>query len=202
MKIGILGAGTVGTTLGTHLAAAGHHVLIANGRAPDSLAETVAELNQPIVPVTVDDLLDHAETIVLAVPWRNVRDALAPDFDWRGRILIDATNIILSITPDIRIDDLTGDSGSEVVASLAPTARVVKAFNTLPFETMFAPVPQGFRRVLFVAGDDPDAAATVSGLVGDIGFCPVTIGPLATAGRQMEIGGPFSRLDLYAPQAA
>mgnify|MGYP001280460814 CR=1 FL=1 len=202
MKIGILGAGTVGTTLGTHLAAAGHQILITNGRETESLAETVRGLDQPLEPVTVDDLLDQADMILLAVPWRNVRDVLRKDIDWGGRIVVDATNIILSIIPDIQIDNLEGDSGSEIVARLAPSARVVKAFNTLPFETMFAPVPTGFRRVLFVAGDDPDAVSTVSGLIEQIGFRSVAIGPLATAGRQMEIGGPFSRLELFATDAA
>ncbi|MAU18982.1 MAG: NADP oxidoreductase [Martelella sp.] len=202
MKIGILGAGTVGTTLGTHLAAAGHQILITNGRETESLAETVRGLDQPLEPVTVDDLLDQAEMILLAVPWRNVRDVLRKDIDWGGRIVVDATNIILSIIPDIQIDNLEGDSGSEIVARLAPSARVVKAFNTLPFETMFAPVPTGFRRVLFVAGDDPDAVSAVSGLIEQIGFQSVAIGPLATAGRQMEIGGTFSRLELFATDAA
>lgn len=202
MKLGIFGAGTVGTTLGTHLSAAGHEVLISNGRAPESLAEKVVRPDHALIPVTVEDLLDQAEVIFLAVPWRSIRDTLKPEIDWRGRVLVDATNIILSVSPDIRIDDLAGDSGSELVARLAPTARVVKAFNTLPFDTMFAEVPSGFRRVLFVAGDGHDAIATVSGLIERIGFHPVAIGPLATAGRQMEVGGSFSRLDLYVPDAA
>ena len=89
MKIGILGAGTVGTTLGTHLAAAGHQILITNGRETESLAETVRGLDQPLEPVTVDDLLDQAEMILLAVPWRNVRDVLRKDIDWGGRIVVD-----------------------------------------------------------------------------------------------------------------
>ena len=199
MKIGIFGAGTVGTTLGTHLSAAGHGVLITNGRAPESVADKLGGLEELLVPASVDYLLDKAEVLFLAVPWRNVRHTLDPNTDWRGRILVDSTNIILSITPDLQVDDLGDDSGSELVARLAPSARVVKAFNTLPFETMFAPVPPGLRRVLFVAGDDPDAVSTVSGLVGQIGLHPVGIGPLATAGRQMEVGGPLSRLDLYAP---
>ncbi|QEW25171.1 hypothetical protein [Roseovarius indicus] len=88
------------------------------------------------------------------------------------------------------------------MARLAPRARAVKAFNTLPFETMFAPVPSGFRRVLFVAGDDPDAVSTVSDLIGQIGFHPVAAGPLAAAGLLMEVGGAFSRLDLYEVEMA
>lgn len=201
MKVGIIGAGTVGTTLGEHFAAAGHEVLITNSRGLESLSEKLAEMSLPLEPVTSTELVNQAEMILLALPWRKVRDVLRSDIDWRGRVVVDATNIILSISPDFEVDDLRGDSGSQIVARLAPSARVVKAFNTLPFETMFAPTPTGFRRVLFVAGDDPNAVSTVSDLINEIGFQSVAIGELATAGRQMEIGGVFSRIELFAAEA-
>jgi len=201
MKIGIIGAGTVGTTLGEHFAAAGHEVLITNSRGPESLSAKLAEMSQPLKPVTFTELVNQAEMILLALPWRNVRDVLRSDVDWRGRVVVDATNIILSISPDLEVDDLKVDSGSEIVARLAPSARVVKAFNTLPFETMFAPTATGFRRVLFVAGDDPNAVSAMADLIDEIGFQPVAIGELATGGRQMEIGGVYSRLELFAADA-
>lgn len=185
-------------TLGEHFAAADHEVLITNSRGPESLSEKLAEMSQPLEPVTFTELINRAEMILLALPWRKVRDVLGSDVDWRGRVVVDATNIILSISPDFEVDDLKGDSGSQIVARLAPSARIVKAFNTLPFETMFAPTPTGFRRVLFVAGDDPNAVSTVSGLIDEIGFQSVAIGELATAGRQMEMGGVFSTLELFA----
>lgn len=53
MKVGILGAGTVGTTLGMHLSAADHQVLIANGCAPDSLAEKVSGFLRHAARVTL-----------------------------------------------------------------------------------------------------------------------------------------------------
>ena len=198
MKVGIIGAGTVGMTLGEHFAAAGHEVLIANSRGPESLSEKLAEMSQPLKPLTFEELVEQAELFFLALPWQHIRDVLRSDVDWGGRVVVDATNIILSISPDLVVDDLKGDSGSQMVARLAPSARVVKAFNTLPFETMFAPNPAGFRRVLFVGGDDPNAVSTVSGLIDEIGFQPVAIGELPTAGRQMELGGVFSRLELFA----
>lgn len=200
MKIGIIGAGTVGMTLGEHFAAAGHDVLITNSRGPESLSSKLSQLGQPLEPATFADLVSQAEVILLAVPWRQVRELLRSDIDWGGRVVIDATNIILSISPDVEIDDLHGDSGSEIVARLAPSARIVKAFNTLPFDVMFGPAPMSYRRVLFLAGDAPDAVSIVSNLIAEIGFQPVAIGELATAGRQMEIGGVFSRLELFAAE--
>ena len=201
MKIGIIGAGTVGTSLAEHFAAAGHEVLIANSRGPESLSKKLTDTGNPLKPVTFTDLVEQAEMVVLAVPWRNARDVLRTDADWRGRVLVDATNIVLSMSPDLVVDNLKGDSGSQIVARLAPSARVVKAFNTLPFKTLFGPAPTGLRRVLFVAGDDPKAVSSVAGLIDEIGFQSVSIGELATAGRQMEIGGVFSRLELFAAEA-
>ncbi len=198
MKVGMIGAGTVGMTLGEHFTAAGHQVLITNSWGPESISAKLAGKGQPLKPVTLKELLEQAEVFFLALPWRDVRDFLRSSVDWRGRVVVDATNIILSISPDVVLDDLGGDSGSQLVARLAPSARVVKAFNTLPFETMFAPIPAGFKRVLFLAGDDSQAVGTVSKLIEEIGFQSVAIGELATAGRQMEVGGVFSRLELFA----
>lgn len=201
MKIGIIGAGTVGTILSERFAATGHQVLIANSRGPESISADSGGISQLVTPVTFSELLEQADMFFLALPWRNVRDVLRSEVDWGGRVVVDATNIILSISPEFVIDDLKGDSGSEIVARLAPSARIVKAFNTLPFDTMFDPAPSGFARVLFVAGDDVAAVSAVSDLIEKIGFKPVAIGELATAGRQMEVGGVFSRLELFAAAA-
>ncbi|MDR7156687.1 putative dinucleotide-binding enzyme [Sphingobium xenophagum] len=200
MIVGIIGAATVGTTLGEHFAKAGHKVLITNSRGPETLADKLAGMSQPLEPVTMKELADEAEIIILAMPWHKVKNVLLTDIRWDGRVVIDAMNIFGSYDP-IQVDDLQGDSGSEIVARLAPSARVVKAFNTLPFEKMFAPVPEGFRRVLFVAGDDQDAVSAVTTLIDQIGFRAVAIGELATAGRQMELGGVFSTLELFAPES-
>ena len=140
MNIGILGAATVGQVLARHLAAAGHNVMIANSRGPESLRDLVEQLGSRVTAGHVPEALDNP-AVILGVPWTRVQDVLTPEIDWGGRVLIDATNIFTSYAPHFEIDDLGGDSGSEIVARQAPSARVVKAFNTLPIEKMFAPVP-------------------------------------------------------------
>lgn len=197
MKIGIVGTGLVGKTLATKLAEAGHELLVANSRGPASVAESVG----PTVTVTAASVADAfaCDVAFLAVPWIKVRDVLATNIPREGGILVDTTNIFLSYPPNARIDDLKGDSGSEIIARLAPKTFVVKAFGTLPFATMFAPHAENVKRVLFVAGDDKAAVSTISDLIAEIGLQPLALGSLAVAGRQMELGGPLSALELLAP---
>ncbi|MGA5699773.1 NADPH-dependent F420 reductase [Peterkaempfera bronchialis] len=117
--------------------------------------------------------------------------------DWQGRIVVDATNQFTRLPPDTRIADLGDLTGSEYVASLLPGARVVKAFNTLygPYIAADPRHPAG-RRVLFYAGDDPDAKARVHRLADQFGFAPVDLGSLRDGGRLMQLGGPLSGLHL------
>jgi predicted dinucleotide-binding enzyme len=198
MKIGIIGTGKVGLTLAEIYAAHGHKVLVANSRGAQSVREMLAQSNEPIVPANLEEVL-HCPIVVLATPWLKVAEVLPVSQNWGGRILIDTTNIYLSYKDELVVADLHGDSGSEVVARYAPSARVVKAFNTLPFDVMFSPTPINMKRALIIAGDDKGAVEAVSKLVSEIGLYPVVAGNLASAGRQMEIGGPFSLLNLLVP---
>lgn len=196
--IGVIGAGQVGTTLATRLAARGYQVFVANSRGPESLADAFKASGAELTPSSISTVLG-CDLIFLTAPWTKVPDVLRSGGPQAGRILVDVTNIFLSYPPNARIDDLDGDSGSEIIARLAPEARVVKAFNTLPFDKMFAPLPEGAKRVLFVAGDDAPAVETVAALVDELGLYPVILGSLAQAGRQMELGGPLSGLELMTP---
>jgi predicted dinucleotide-binding enzyme len=198
MKIGVVGAATVGMTLATKFATAGHDVLVANSRGPQSLTAPLADEGSAVKPASVAEAFAR-DVVFLAIPWLRVSEVLTPDISWDGRILVDTTNIFVSYAPDYRVDDLRGSSGSEVVARLAPSARVVKAFNTLPFKVMFAATPANLKRVLFIAGDENEAVSTVSALIRQIGLYPVALGPLAIAGRQMELSGPLSSLELLTP---
>ena len=158
MKIGIIGAGMVGEALAIRLAEKEHHVLVANSRGPESVAESLKAPIANVTPSSASQTL-ACDLVFLTVPWTKIRDVLSSDGLREGGTLVDVTNIFLRTPPDALIDDLQGDSGSEIVARLAPKSHVVKAFNTLPFATIFTPLTEGMKRVLFVAGDDATAVA-------------------------------------------
>ncbi len=203
MKIGIIGAHIVGMRLANEFARAGHDIYIANSRGPESMKEQLEEADAAdgIMPASMEQVLE-CPLVVLAAPWIKREEVLDPAHDWDGRILLDASNIYLSYPPNYRVDDLKGESGSEIIARLVPTARVVKAFNTLDFGAMFSPVPADMKRVLFTAGDDREAVATVCRLIEDIGFRAVALGTLRAGGLPMDLEQPLSLLNLLTPSQA
>ncbi|MEV7341929.1 NAD(P)-binding domain-containing protein [Streptomyces sp. NPDC093544] len=194
MKIGTIGAGTVAQAIARHAVSHGHQIVLSNSHGPASLAGLAEDLG-PLASAGTSAEAAAAEVVVLAVGWPQVPDAVAvlPPFD--GRIVIDATNQFVSPPPQFEIADLGELTGSEYVASLLPGARVVKAFNTLYGQYIAAdPHHEAGRQVLFLAGDDADAKATVRDLTAGFGFAPVDLGGLREGGRLMQLGGPLSGL--------
>jgi predicted dinucleotide-binding enzyme len=195
MKIGIIGAGGIGQAFAGQVAKAGYQVIVSNSRGPESLAGVVSELG-PRAKAGTRQEAAQADVVVLAVQWSQLRAALSDLPAWSGRILIDATNPV--VQPGFRLADLNGSTSSEIVASLAPGARVVKAANTLPVALLAAdPKQVGGRRVLFMSGDDAAAKAEVSAILEKVGFAPIDLGGLASGGKLQQFpGGPLPTLNL------
>jgi predicted dinucleotide-binding enzyme len=185
MRLAIIGAGSVGTTLGKAWQQRGHDVTygVRNPHDPKygTLGTDVA---------TSDRAARDAEVVVLCTPWQSTRDALAVCGDLRGKVLIDSTN---PLTPDftaLEVGHTT--SGAEQVAAWAPGARVCKAMNQIGAPMMDAPQVSG-TPVMFVCGDDEAAKATTSTLVGELGFETADAGDLALA-RLLE---PFALIWIH-----
>jgi len=195
MKIGIIGTGGIGQALAHHVAKAGYEIIVSNSRGPESLTGSVGKLGPRATAGTRQEAA-RAEVVVLAVPWEHVRAALSDLPPWNGRILMDATNPI--IEPDFRMAELKGSTSSEIVASLAPGARVVKVANTLLRAVLAAdPNEAGGHRVLFMSGDDAAAKGEVNGILGKVGFATIDLGGLASGGRLQQFpGGPLPTLNL------
>lgn len=192
MSIGIIGAANVAQVFARHLLKAKIAVTLSNSRGPVSLASLVAELGAGATAGTVAEAASH-EIVLQAVPWTQIETALSNVPPWSGRILIDATNALLSYAPDFKRADLGGRTSSEIVADLVRGARVVKALNTLYYKHLEADLHQnGGRRVLFLSGDDREAKAGVSALLEKVGFAPIDLGGLAAGGRIQQFDGPLA----------
>jgi 8-hydroxy-5-deazaflavin:NADPH oxidoreductase len=195
MNIGIIGAGGIGQAFAAHVARAGYEVIVSNSRDPESLAGLVRQIG-PRAKAGTRQEAARADVVVVAVQWEHLRAALSDLPAWNGRILIDATNPVLQ--PGFRLAELNGSTSSEIVASLAPGARVVKVANTLLRAVLAAdPKQAGGRRVLFMSGDDAAAKADVSGILDKGGFATIDLGGLASGGRLQQFpGGPLPTLNL------
>ena len=195
MRIGIIGAGGIGQAFAGHMVKAGHQVLLSNRRGPDSLKEAVERLGSRAAAVTREEAA-QAEVVFLSARWSQLPEAMSGLPPWNGRILIDAANPI--VPPGFSMADLQGSTSAEIVASLAPGARVVKVVNTLPVALLASdPNPSGGRRVLFMSGDDADAKSQVAGLLSEAGFAAIDVGTLASGGALHEVpGGLLTNLNL------
>ncbi|MGF6779747.1 NADPH-dependent F420 reductase [Paraburkholderia sp. GAS334] len=179
MKIGIIGAGNVGTGLTKHLVPAGHSVMLSFSLDMEKLGMTAAALGASVG--TVDEAVRFAEVVVLATPWTAASDALRQVGDAsQKKILWDCTNALKPDMSGLLVG--TNTSGAEEIARLAPWATVVKAIP--PFaEMLHSPsmLIGGKRAGVFVCGDDSEARAAVAKLVSDIQAEPVDAGPLVLA---------------------
>jgi predicted dinucleotide-binding enzyme len=165
MKVGFIGAGNVTRTFGRHLITAGHTVVVSNSRGPETLADFVADLG-PGAIAGMKQQAAECDVVILATHWVSVADALK-GIDWRGRILIDATNAHLE-PPDISLAGVTrsraalkGRTSSEIVAETAVGARLVKSICNMPMAWIQDFSPNKPRTVIFTSGDDIEAKQLV-----------------------------------------
>jgi predicted dinucleotide-binding enzyme len=180
MRIGILGAGAVGSTLGRAWANTGHQVAFAT-RNPDDpkLANLALSIGPNAGAGAVPRVVEHSEVVVLATPWTAVRDMPGIATDWAGKILIDCTN---PLRPDFRwLEDDYQLSAAERIAAWAEGASVFKTLNHTGANNMANPSYPGGKPVMFVCGDDVRAKPTVLELVAELGFDAVDAGPLKVA---------------------
>jgi NADPH-dependent F420 reductase len=186
MQISIIGAGNMAGGIATRAAAGGHSVRIVArdaGKAAALANEVRGRVaNADVAPAeTVGD----AEVVVLAVPYTAVKDVIAGHGEaLSGKAVVDITNPVDFTTFDGLVVP-ADSSAAEEIASAAPGAHVVKAFNTTFASTLVGGKVDGKPLDVFIAGDDEAAKQAVSQFVGDGGLRPVDVGALKHA-RTLE----------------
>jgi predicted dinucleotide-binding enzyme len=192
MRIGVIGAGQVGTTLGELLVRAGNEVALAHAGATEELAERVARLGDRAYAGTVEETVRFGDVMVLALPFGRYGEL--PPERFVGKIVVDATNYYPDrdgFCPELD-DELT--TSSELIARHLADARVVKAFNNLPMDVVRERArPRGLpdRLALPMSSDYPEAKLVVARLVDETGFDPIDLGGLADGGRLQQKDGPL-----------
>jgi predicted dinucleotide-binding enzyme len=198
MRIGIIGAGMIGSALARRLAPLGHDVAIANSRGPESLQALASELG--VRAVTAAEAARSGEIVVVTIPQgaiprlpRGLFDGVPADV-----AVVDTGNYYPS--RDGRIAELDEGKVESVWVSEHLGRPVVKAFNNIYASHLIEKArPKGApdRVALPVSGDPPDARAKVMQLVDELGFDPVDAGSLEDSWRH-QTGTPCYTRDYDA----
>ena len=184
MKIGIIGAGNVGGTLGRILTKKGHQIVF-GVRDPQSskVQAAVDSTGGKALAASVREAASHGEVLILATPWNATQEAIASAGNLTGKIIIDATNP-LEMTPAGLAAGLTighTTSAAEEIAQWAPFALIVKAFNNIG-ASCFENLQFGSQTATtFICGDDVEAKKIVTNVAQDIGFEVIDAGDLKQA---------------------
>src|SRR6185369_9079708 len=195
MEIGTIGAGAFAQAFAKRALKAGHEVKLSHSRGPDSLREIVNRLGRGAMAATSEEAA-ACELVLLAVPWDNAPETLAGLPKWKNQILIDGTNPFHGEAGNFTPADVGNLSTSQLVAALAPGARVVKALNNMIVPNLEAdPVVNGARRVAFISADDDGAKKEVETLLENFGYSVIDLGNLRDGGLIQQAGGPLAGRD-------
>jgi 8-hydroxy-5-deazaflavin:NADPH oxidoreductase len=184
MSYSIIGFGAVGQALARAFARKNIDVTVASRRPPETLIQQARAIGPTVVPRTLQEAI-ASDTIFLAVPFWEHREVAKQIATWQGKTIIDTTN-----AHGVPVADLDGLPSSAVVAKAFAGARFVKGFNHLPAAVLAAdPDVNGGSRVVFLSSDDEAAVAPVAALAEQLGFAPVSLGPLKEGGLLVQARG-------------
>jgi predicted dinucleotide-binding enzyme len=198
MRIGIIGAGHVGSTLAGLFVHAGHDVAIANAHGPATLRDLQTELGPHGHAVTTEEAAFYGDAVVLAVPFGHYRDIPTGGLD--GKTVIDAGNYYAERDGHIAVLDDQVTTSSELVQQYFSLTHVVKAFNAMRWDHLRDFGHEGGANHLYgipVAGDDPVAKTDIFNLIEQVGYEPVDAGDLGD-GRKFQPGTDVYDADLWA----
>ena len=179
MKIGILGTGDVGRTLGNGFIALGHEVKMGSRDAHNEKAVAWASTSGINASTgTFADAVKFGDVIVLALSWAGAENAiqLAGAENFAGKVVIDAINPLVFTPKGLELAVGHTDSAGEQVQRWLPSAHVVKAFNTVGYAHMFKPDFPGGPPDMFICGNDAGAKRTVTDILKDFGWPAIDIG--------------------------
>jgi len=189
LRIGVIGSGHIGGTIGGLWVKAGHPVLFSS-RHPEELKDLVGGLGDLAKAGAVEQAVTFGDVLFIAVPY-GALPQIGQDFGaaLKGKIMLDACNAVTARDGTIT-DEVEREGVGVVSQKYLPGTRLVRAFNTLNYKIFAAEANRPDPKLAIpIAGDDPEAVQTAAGLVRDAGFDPVVVGKLADASR-FQRGGP------------
>ncbi len=199
IKIGVIGSGRIGSTIGGLWVKAGHEVMFSD-RDPEQVKRAIDGLGSRARAGSVAEAVAFGDAILIAVPYAAlpaIQQQVGAQL--KGKVVIDPNNPVPSRDGDMAIQ--AKEKGAAVsTAALLPGARLVRAFNSWGYALMQReanrPAP---RMAIPVASDDAAALKVGMQLVEDAGFDPVAAGSLA-ASKAFDLGSTVSGRVLTAAE--
>jgi len=189
MKLGVIGSGRVGGTIGGLWVKAGYEVMF-SARDIGEVRELVAGLGSRAQAGTPREAAAFGEAVLISVPYSALpqigRDYAA---ELKGKVVLDTCNPIQGRDGEMAVEARAKGTGIASVEFL-PGVRLVRAFNCVGYNSMRSEAHRaGERLAIPLAADDEAALKVAIRLVQDAGFEPVVVGPLARA-KEFDVGTP------------
>jgi predicted dinucleotide-binding enzyme len=197
-RIGVIGAGALGGTVGRVLVKAGHEVKFSS-RHPEELAAMVRELGPRASVGTPREAAEFGTVLLFAVPYEALPE-LGRDLkdDISGKIVLDACNAS-SKTDSSLVREVEANGAGLTSAKLLPDTRLVRAFSAVDATQVEASFKHDREKLgVPLAGDDAEAVQIAAQLVRDAGCEPVIVGNLAAC-KSFDRDGPGWRANSTAP---
>lgn len=201
MRIGIIGSGSMGSTLGKLWAAAGHEIIYSS-RHPEELSGLVKETPRSRA-AAIDAAARDGEVLFLGVPY-SAMPALAPVLAplVAGKLVLDGGNVVGRRDGALaETVEQAGKGSGGWTQSMLPGARVVKAFNTVHFANLASEAHRETERIgVPIAGDDATALEQAAALVRDAGQEPLVLPGGIAASARIDFGSPVWNTNMTAKQ--
>jgi predicted dinucleotide-binding enzyme len=189
LKVGILGTGQVGRTMGTGCIDLGYGVMLGSRNNDSHRASEWAQgAGEEASTGTFQEAAAYGNVIILAVRGAGAEDAIraAGVENFSGKIVIDVTNPLdFPENEPPTLFTAGSESLGERIQTLLPDSRVVKAFNCVGANLFVKPHFGAERPDMFLAGNDVDAKRVISGLCEKWGWRPIDVGGVDAA-RALE----------------
>jgi 8-hydroxy-5-deazaflavin:NADPH oxidoreductase len=190
LRIGVIGSGRIGGTIGALWVKNGHGILFSS-RHPEELNDLVASLGELAQAGTVAQAAGFGDAVFIAVPYKALPQ-LGTDYSaaLKGKIVLDACNSTV-VRDGAELTDEVSKNGIGVTSQkYLPGTRLVRAFNSMNYKIFEHEANRPDPRLAIpIAGDDQQAVQVAASLVRDAGFDPVVVGNLKDA-RLFQMGGP------------
>lgn len=189
-RIGVVGSGHIGGTIGGLWVKAGHPVMFSS-RHPEELSDLVSQLGPLASADTVPKAIAFGDVLFFAVPY-GALPQIGQDYGtaMKGKVALDACNAAASRDGAAIAEEVERNGIGVTSQKYLSGTRLVRAFNTLSYRIFASEANRPDPKLAIpIAGDDPEAVRVAAALVRDAGFEPVVVGKLADA-RRFQRGEP------------